>query len=215
MRTFVVIGLGRFGESVAKELYASGHEVLAIDENEGMVQRIADDVTHAVVADARDENVLRSLGVRNYDCAVVALGSNVSASVLITLALKEIGVRQVVCKANDRQHKKILEKIGADRVLIPEFEMGRKLATQLSMEKLRDFIELAADYGISEIDVPQNWVGRSIREVDIRKKYNINVIAVKNHQDKVAVSPGPDYVFGKEDLVVVIGRNDDMASTLL
>ena len=212
MKTFVVIGLGRFGESVARELYAAGNEVLAIDTEENLVQKIADSVTHAVVADAKDESVLRSLGIRNYDCAIVAMGEDVTDSVLVALALKELEIPMLICKASNLQHKKILEKIGADRVLIPEREMGRKLATQLSLRHLRDYIQLAPEMGICEIDVPENWVGRVLRELDIRKRYSLNVIAVKKLTENKAVTPGPEYCFELGDIAVVIGSDEDVAA---
>ena len=148
MKTFVVIGLGRFGVAVATELSALGHEVLALDGAEENVQKVADTVTHAVTGDARDPAVLRALGVRNYDCAIVAVGDDVGNSALITLNLKDLGVKQVICKAQSHVHRKVLEKIGADRVLFPEHEMGVKLAQGLSSSNVLNFIELSEDYGI-------------------------------------------------------------------
>ena len=150
MKTFVVIGLGRFGSAVATELSSLGHEVLAVDEREDHVQRGAEKVTHAVTGDARDPSVLRALGVRNYDCAVVAVGDDIGNSALITLNLKEIGVKRVICKAQSHVHRKVLEKIGADRVVFPEHEMGVKLAQGLSSSNVLNFIELSEDFGIAE-----------------------------------------------------------------
>ena len=155
MKTFVVIGLGRFGSAVATELSSLGHEVLAVDEREDHVQRVAEKVTHAVTGDARDPSVLRALGVRNYDCAVVAVGDDIGNSALITLNLKEIGVKRVICKAQSHVHRKVLEKIGADRVVFPEHEMGVKLAQGLSSSNVLNFIELSEDFGIVETAVPQ------------------------------------------------------------
>ena len=155
MKTYVVIGLGRFGTAVAAELCKLGHEVLAIDGDEGRVQAIADHVTHAVTGDARDPAVLRALGVRNYDCAIVAVADDVGNSALITMNLKEIGVKQVIAKAQSHVHQKVLQKIGADRVVFPEHETGVKLAQNLSSSNILNFIELSDDFGIVELAAPK------------------------------------------------------------
>ena len=211
MKTFVVIGLGRFGSAVAKKLFEMGHEVLVIDDNEVAIQKFSSFVTHAVAADAKDPNTLKSLGVRNYDCAILAIAENIEDSVLITLALKEIGIKEVVCKARDAQHKKILEKLGADRIIVPEYEMGLKTAVKLGSENLLDFIELSDNYGISEIKVPAKWIGHGVGEIDIRKKYKINVIAVKNECCKdVTAVPGPEYIFKEKDILVILGKNESI-----
>ena len=147
MKSFVIIGLGRFGTAIAGELSALGHEVLAVDVDEERVQQVADHVTHAVTGDGRNIEVLRALGVRNFDCVVVAMGSDVGNSALITLNLKELGVKEVICKAQSHVHSRVLEKIGADRVVFPEYEMGAKLAQGLSSSNVLNFIELSEDYG--------------------------------------------------------------------
>ena len=208
MKTFVVIGLGRFGEAVAVELSSLGHEVLAIDGQEDNVQKMADLVTHAVAGDARDPAVLRALGVRNYDCAIVAVGDDVGNSALITLNLKELGVKQVICKAQSHVHRKVLEKIGADRVVFPEHEMGIKLAQGLSSSNILNFIELSDDYGIVEIAAPKGWRGHSLKELNVRAQFGVNVIAVRNDQG-INVSPGGDYVLSANDVVVALGRAED------
>ena len=211
MKTFVVIGLGRFGVAVATELSALGHEVLALDGAEENVQKVADTVTHAVTGDARDPAVLRALGVRNYDCAIVAVGDDVGNSALITLNLKDLGVKQVICKAQSHVHRKVLEKIGADRVLFPEHEMGVKLAQGLSSSNVLNFIELSEDYGIVETAVPGVWRNKTIRELDVRAKYHINIIAVrKGKEGELNIAPGADYVLGSGDVVVTLGRNEDI-----
>ena len=140
MKTFAVIGLGRFGSAIALELSALGHEVMAVDINEEKVQQVADKVTHAVTADARKLEVLQALGLRNFDCAVVAMGGDVGNSALVTLNLKELGIPKVVCKAQSHVHRKVLEKIGADRVIFPEYEMGQKVAQGLSSSNVLNFI---------------------------------------------------------------------------
>ena len=211
MKTFVVIGLGRFGSAVALELSELGHEVLALDERESYVQEIANKVTHAVAGDARDPAVLRALGVRNYDCAVVAVGEDVGTSALITLNLKELGVKRVICKAQSDIHRKILEKIGADRVVFPEYDMGVKLAQGLSSSSVLNFIELSDDFGIVELEIPKSWQHRSIRDLDVRAKYHVNIIAVrKGSTGQLDVAPGGDYVLEAKDAVVTLGRNEDI-----
>ena len=160
MKTYIVIGLGRFGTSVATRLYELGNEVLAIDAKEENIQQISDRVTHAAVGDARDEAVLRALGVRNFECAIVAIGEDLAASILITLTLKELGVPAVICKASNEAYKRALEKVGADRVVIPEREMAAKLAQNLSCSNIQDFIELSDTYGIADVAVPESWVGK-------------------------------------------------------
>ncbi len=210
MKTFVVIGLGRFGGAVAEELCALGHEVLAVDQMEENVQQIADRVTHAVVGDARDSGVLRSLGVHNYDCAIVAAGGDVGTSTLIALNLKELGVKQVICKAQSHVHRRVLEKIGADRVIFPEHEMGVKLAQGLSSSNVLNFIELSDDFGIVEMAVPEPWLGKTIRALDVRAKYHVNIIAVRRRGGELAIAPGGDATLSQGDAVVTLGRNEDI-----
>lgn len=209
-KTYVVIGLGKFGTAVAERLYELGNEVLAIDECTESVQRIENSVTYAVVADARDENVLRSLGVKNYDCAIVAIGTDLAASVITTLNLKELGVPQVICKATDETQKRALEKIGADRVLIPEREIGIKLAQTISSTSILDFIELSREYGIAELPTPAHWAGKTLRELNVRAKYGVNIIALKSGS-KVNVSPAADAVLQADAVLVVVGSNEQLA----
>ena len=211
MKTFVVIGLGRFGTAVAEELSALGHEVLALDGAEENVQKVADQVTHAVTGDARDPAVLRARGVRNYDCAIVAVGDDVGNSALITLNLKELGVKKVICKAQSHVHRKVLEKIGADRVVFPEHEMGVKLAQGLSSSNVLNFIELSEDFGIVETAIPREWQQKTIQELDVRARYKVNIIAMrKGKSGELNIAPGPAYVMESGDDAVVLGRTEDI-----
>ena len=211
-KTYVVIGLGRFGSAVATELCRLGHEVLVIDGSEEHVQNIADQVTHAAAGDARDPAVLRALGVRNYDCAIVAAADDVGSSALVTMNLKEIGVKRVICKAQSHVHRKVLEKIGADLVVFPEYEMGMKLAQSLSSTNILNFIELSEDYGIVELAAPKAWQGRTLRELNVRAKYKVNVIALRRNGDEhdLQMSPSADDVIGPGDVVVTLGRYEDI-----
>ena len=209
MKTFVVIGLGRFGTALATELSALGHEVLAMDMDEDRVQEVADTVTHAVAADARNPAVLRSLGMRNYDCAIVAVGGEIGTSTLITLNLKELGMREVICKAKSHVHRKVLEKIGADRVLFPEHEMGVKLAQGLSSSNVLNFIEVSEDFGILELETPNSWVGKTIRDLDVRNAYHVTIIDSRGADTrKLEVSPRADKPLEKGDKVVALGRSE-------
>ena len=211
MKTFVVFGLGRFGSAVASELCTLGHEVLAIDESEEHVQHIADQVTHAATGDARDPAVLKALGVGNYDCAVVAVGDDIGSSTLITLNLKELGIKKVVCKAQSHVHRRVLEKIGADRVIFPEYEMALKVAQGLSSSNVLNFIELSDTYGILELEIPRGWVGQTLADLNVRARHKVNVIAVRQSGDgDMIVAPGGEYVFRSRDVAIVVGRNENI-----
>lgn len=210
MKSFLVIGLGRFGFALARELCIQGHEVLALDLREDRVQAAADLVTRAAAGDARDVEVLRALGARNFDCAVVAASSDVGDSALITLNLKELGVPRVVSKANGTVHRKVLEKIGADQVVFPEQEMALRLARNLSNVDILNFIELSEQYSVVECRCPEEWQGTSIRQLDIRAKYRLNVIAVRRGDGEMLISPGGEYVPRAGDSLVVLGANEDI-----
>lgn len=206
MKTFVVIGLGRFGSAVAKRLYELGREVLAIDENPEQVQQVAESVTRAVTADCKDKEVLRALGVGSIDCAIVAIGSDLTDSILTTMTLKELGVPQVICKAQNESHKKVLQKLGADRVILPEREMANKLAQGLASANVMEYIELSPDYGIVEFVAPEKWQGKTLRELNIRVKVGVNVIAIRKGE-KILVSPQAEYAVEPKDTLVALGDN--------
>ncbi len=206
MKSYVVIGLGRFGSSLAKQLCKLGAEVLALDVKGDLVQQISGDVTHAVVGDAQDKEVLRALGVRNMDCAVLAIGDNLAASVLITMNLKELEIPFIVCKAHDETHRKVLEKLGVDRVVIPEQEYAQRLARTLNSHNVLDYIELSEDFGILDVPAPKSWIGKTLRELNARAKLGVNIIAVENG-GKTNVAPGADYTVQEGDTLVVLGDN--------
>lgn len=206
MKFYVVIGLGRFGSALVRQLCKLGAEVLALDVKGDLVQQVANDVTHAVVGDAQDKEVLRALGVRNMDCAVIAIGDNLAASVLITMNLKELGVPYIVCKAHDETHRKVLEKLGANRVIIPEYEYAQRLARTLNSHNVLDYIELSEDFGILDVPAPKTWIGKTLRELNVRAKLGVNIIAVENG-GKTNVSPTADYAVREGDTLVVLGDN--------
>ena len=208
-KQFVVIGLGRFGTSVARTLYSLGNDVLVIDKDEDLVQDISDSVTHAVQMDATDENALRTLGLRNFDVAVVTIGANIQASVMVTLLVKELGVKYISAKGNSDLHAKVLTKIGADRVILPEKDMGVRVAHNLVSSSILDYIELSADYSIMEIEALDEWKGKSLRELKLRSKYGINVMAIKKG-DEVNLSPSADDLMDSKDILVAIGSAEDL-----
>lgn len=209
-KQFVIIGLGRFGSSIAKTLYSLGNDVLAIDIDEDIVQEIADSVTHAVQLDATDEHALRSLGIRNFDVAVVTIGDNIQSSVMATLLVKELGVKYIIAKGHSDLHAKVLYKIGADRVILPEKDMGVRVAHNLVSANILDYIELSEDYSIMEIQVLEEWTGRTLNELRLRSKYGINVMAIKRGDD-VNLSPSAEDIVEENDVIVAIGSAEDLS----
>ena len=207
MKSFIVIGLGRFGSEAARGLSAQGCEVLAIDNSPELVQQLGDVVTQAVVGDARDKEVLRALDAKSFDCGIVAIGDSLADSVLATMNLKELGVPYIVSKAHDETHRQVLLKLGADRVVIPEKENALRLAKSLGNVNVLDYIELSEDYGIIEITAPASWQEKSLVELNVRAKLGLNIIAVKRLGD-ITVSPGADFRVVKDDVIVVLGNSD-------
>ena len=211
MKSYIVIGLGLFGAETARKLCGLGCEVLAMDIRSDLVNQLANDVTHAVVGDAQDKDVLRALGAGNFDCAIVAIGDDLAASVLTCMNLKELGVPYVVCKAHDETHRRVMEKLGVDRVVIPEYEFAAKLARSLSSHNVLDYIELSEEYGILEVPAPKSWVGKTILELDVRAKLGVNIIAVEN-EHRTNVSPSAHYKIASGDVMVVLGDNKALAA---
>lgn len=207
MKSYIVIGLGRFGSEAARRLCELGCEVLALDSHSELVQQLSNDVTHAVVADARDKEVLRALGAANFDCAIIAIGGSLADSVLATMNLKELGVPYIVAKAHDETHRHVLQKLGADRVVIPEQENAFRLARSLSAPNVLDYIELSSDYGIIEIPTPVRWYDKSLQELNVRARLGVTIIAVKR-KDEIIVSPAAQFRIRQEDILVILGDTD-------
>lgn len=208
-KQFVVIGLGRFGSSVAKTLYSLGNDVLAIDKSEDRVQNVGNSVTHAVQADSTDENTLRSLGIRNFDVAVVSIGSDIQSSIMATLLLKDLGVKYIIAKAQNELHSNVLYKIGADKVILPERDLGIRVAHNISSSNVLDYIELSQDYSIVEITPIPDWENKTLIELNMRTKYGINVMAIKRDKD-INVSPKATDMILKNDILVVIGGTEEL-----
>lgn len=208
-KEFAVIGLGRFGGSICEELASEGMDVLAIDTDEDKVNDFANIVAHAVVADATDENVLKSLGIRNFDHVIVAIGDDLQASILITLLVKELGVKQVTAKAQNDYHEKVLHKIGADHIVHPERDMGRRIAHYAVSNSILDYIELSDEYSIVEVIASAQMHNQSLIDLDIRAKYGINIVAMKRGEE-VIVSPLAEQVVQQGDILIVIGSVTDI-----
>lgn len=208
MNQFVVIGLGRFGRSVATSLSALGNEVLVIDTNPEAIRQIENQVTSAVVADATATGVLHSLGVQNFDCAINCIGDDLQANILTTLICKDLGVKYVVAKAQNEQNKKVLERIGADLVVFPEVVVGKKIASMLSNPSQNEVLSLADNYVIAEIAILDDWTQKTILENNIRKKYNVSIIFIKR-QDTI-INPEPETLLLQGDVLVVAGKKDKL-----
>ncbi|WP_019120281.1 potassium channel family protein [Brevibacillus massiliensis] len=208
-KQFAIIGMGRFGSSVARTLYEMDYEVMGIDEDEERINENIQYVTHAVAADSTDENALKEIGIRNFDVVVVAIGNDIQASILTTLILKEMGVKKIVAKAQNERHGQVLYKVGADRVVFPERDMGMRLAHNLISANVLDFIELAEEYSVIESVASAKMVGKTLRQLDVRARYGVNVIAIKSGES-FNISPAPDDLIQANDILVVIGHNKDL-----
>lgn len=208
-KQFVVIGLGRFGSSIAQTLYSLGHDVLAIDKDEDIIQEISDSVTHAVQLDSTDENALRSLGIRNFDVAVITIGDNIQSSVMAALLVKELGVKYIIAKAHNNLHAKVLKKIGVDKIVLPERDMGIRVAHNLVSPNILDYIEVSPEYSVIEVQVLPGWAGKTLSELKLRSKYGINVMGIKRAEG-INLSPSAEDVIEKDDVVLVIGSVEDL-----
>ena len=210
MRQFAVIGLGKFGASVACTLAKLGYQVLAVDIDEDKVQRVADEVTHAVQADATDEDILKAIGIRNFDVVVVTIGHDVLSSILTCLILKDLGVAFVVGKATDELHGKLLEKIGVEKVVYPERDMGVRLANTLTSSNILEIIELSPDYGVAEISASSELIGKTLRDLNLRARFGVNIVAIRRTDNEVQVSPGPDDIIKEGDVLLALGATDSL-----
>jgi trk system potassium uptake protein TrkA len=209
-KQFAIIGMGRFGSSVARTLYNLNYEVLAIDSDENRTQEVINMVTHAVQADSTDEEALRALGVRNFDVVVVAIGQDIQASILTTLILKDMGVKMLVAKAQNELHGKVLAKIGADKVIYPERDMGHRVAHNLISPNILDHIELSDDYSIVDLQVGPSLIGKNLRQLDIRNKFQCNVMGIKSQSGKMNIAPHAEDLIKENDVLVVVGKNEDL-----
>jgi trk system potassium uptake protein len=207
---YAVIGLGRFGTSVARKLYDARQEVMGIDINAERVEDAESFCSHAVVADSTDETALKSIGIRNFDCVIVAIGNDMQSSILTSMLLKELGVKKVIAKALSKNHGLVLNKIGVDWIIHPERDMGERVAHQLLSPNVLNFIELSKDYHIEEIKIPSSMKDKSLRELDLRAKYNLTALAIVSNEE-IIVTPSPDQIIQNGDMLVVFGNRTDLA----
>ena len=209
-KEYGVFGLGKFGMTVAVALAESGNSVIAVDMDPDRVDAAAETVTCAVVADVTEPDVLDNLGISNLDCVIIGVSTNMQASIMATILTKEKGVRFVVAKAENEIHKHILEKVGADKIVFPEAEMGTRLARNLMGGEFVDLVELSKEFSMVEMPVPEAWIGKSLRELDVRGSYGLNIIGVKRG-DNLKVNLNPENPMEKEMTLVIVGKNVDLA----
>jgi len=209
-KEFVVFGLGKFGTSVARTLADNGCQVMAVDSDARLVEEIAENVTYAVCTDVTDADAIHSLGIRNFDGAIVAIGENLEASVLVTIISKELGIPYVLAKAQTELQAKVLKKVGADKIVFPEKETGMRIANNLVSGNFFDAIELSTKYSMMDLDVPEEWVGKTLRELNLRATKKINIIGVKQ-KEEFEITPDPDAPLEADDILVIIGRNQTLS----
>lgn len=208
-KSFAVIGLGQFGMTLAVALAESNCDVLAIDDKDENIQEIAEKVTYAVKADVREPGILKSLGVQNVDVAIIAVSENMEASIVATMQAKELGVPFVMAKAMNELQGRILKKIGADQVIYPEQDMGIRVARNLMSSGFVDIFELSSEFSMAEFKIPEAWAGKSLAQLRIREKHNINIIGIKRGE-KVDINLSPDELLDADCVVIAIGRNEDL-----
>lgn len=220
-KQIAVIGLGRFGYSVAKTLSESGSEIIAIDREEEKVKAVSDFVTYAVQLDAMDEKALRSVGVQNVDTAIVSIGERIEASILVVMILKEMGIKNIIAKAVTPLHGRVLENLGVHRVVYPERDMAVRIAHSLTRPKILEELELSQEYSIVELPVPRDFVGKSVKEIQLRTKYGVNLIAIKRKviekekkMDIWNVNPLPTDKMEEGDILVLIGSNENLCKLI-
>lgn len=204
-KTYAVLGLGKFGGAIARELSEMGCDVIAVDINENLVKEFQNQVSYAVVADVTDIDAMRELGISEVDAIFISIADELESSIMAALVAKELGVSNIIAKAASKLHGKLLNKIGVNRVVYPEKEMGIRLAKNIVAGNFLDMIDLSSEYTIVELTVPKNWVGRSLLDINVRRKYGINIVALKIDDD-IKIDVSPDYVFRDSDVVIVVGK---------
>ena len=209
-KEYGVLGLGKFGTAVARTLAENGNSVIAVDMDSDVVDEIADVVTCAMVADISDPHVLDTLGLHNLDCVIIGVSTNMQVSIMATLLAKEKGVPFVVAKAENEIHKHILEKIGADKIVFPEGEMGVRLAKNLMGGEFVDLVELSKEFSMVEMPMPKQWIGKSIRELNVRSRYGLNIIGIKTGEN-LEVKMNPDEKMDEKMILVIVGKNSDLS----
>ena len=212
MKRFVLVGLGNFGSALAEALYAQAHDVVVVDVDEAAVDRIASRVTRAVVGDGRSSDILERVGARGADAAVVSTGDDITASILATMALRDLGVKDVYVKVVSADHARVMEKIGVSETIFPERDSAQRLATRISSAAIINYFRLGPDFSIQEMAVPTPWIGRGLRELALRERFRISIIAVHDVlTDTMIAVPDPDARLKESDTLLVAGRDEDLA----
>ncbi|MDY3118634.1 MAG: TrkA family potassium uptake protein [Peptoniphilus sp.] len=209
VKSFIVFGLGRLGSTVAKTLFTMHNDVLAVDINPERVKYVSENVTTAIQADLLDEDVFDDLGLGNFDCAVIAIGSSLDSAIMATIACVEAGIPLIVAKAPTKRYGHILKRLGAHTIIYPEIDMGMRLAKQLSDNGITDYVELSDDYGIVEYEVAKDWVGKTIRELQLRSEFHVNVIAIRRGEDLI-VRCVAEETLRENDIIIFFGSDDDL-----
>ncbi len=208
-RQYIVVGLGRFGRAIAETLCQDGAEVLGVDRRMDLVEEMRDVLTHTIQLDAMDRDALAALGVQDFDIAFVTMGSDIRASGTIVLQLKELGAKKVIAKAQDEFHGRMLEKLGADQVLFPERDMGRRVAHNLVSGNIIDYLELSSQYSMAEIRPKREWVGKALKQLEMRNRLGINVVAIRSG-DELNAMPMPDTTLGEDDVLLVVTSEETL-----
>ena len=210
-KQFLIIGLGRFGASVARTLSKSGHSVIGIDQSEERIQRVAAEINDAIKCNATDAEILESLNVRDFDATIVAIGEKyIQNSILVTLILKEKGAKKIIAKAGTQTQGRVLSKVGADTIVYPEKDMGERVAKNLISSNVLDYLEIGPDISIIEIITPKMMIGQNLIELNLRRKYGITIIATKNNKNEIKSPPDVQYRFQPDDIVTLIGENKQL-----
>lgn len=209
MKQYIVIGAGRFGTAVATTLLEAGQEVMVVDKDENAIQSISEIIDNVAILDVADESALRTIGLGNFDVAIVAIGTNLRSSVIATLIAKELGVKEVVSKASDKLQADVLRRIGADRVVFPEHDMGEKLAKSLVYKRVFDFMKLDKNHSIFQLTVPNTWVGKSTLSLNLRENYKVNIVGIQSGDD-FQVPIDPNTIFKRGDTIIVAGKTQSI-----
>lgn len=210
MKSYIVFGCGKFGSSVAKTLSELGNEVMIVDINLDFIEDIADYVTTAIQCDVMDQNATSEMGLKNFDAAVVAIGSNFEAAIMSTVLAKEAGIEYIVAKAMNNRQALILKKLGADKIIFPERDMGVRVAHNLSASNLMDFIQLSPDYSIAEFLCPVTWTAKTLKQLNVRSKYKVTVLAIERGNEDIKIDPHPDSTLQEGDVLVLLGKDEDL-----
>ncbi|MDD6276467.1 MAG: TrkA family potassium uptake protein [Clostridia bacterium] len=209
MKSVLVIGMGRFGHHLAKTMTNLGNDVMVVDKDAKLINTLSASHPDAVIGDCTDENVVKALGVENFDICFVAIGNNFESSLVVTSHLKRFNAKMIIAKANRDVQADLLKKIGANEIVYPEKESAEKLAVRYNAKNIFDFVRLTSTYSIYEISVPKDWLGKTVSQMAVRQRFKFNIVAVK-HENDLDVIPGPDYTFVEDDHIIVIGKADDV-----